>query len=124
MAHGSVHQAATAPGVQARPPGRALRIGIVGGVERAQPLYERVATRAGHRLEYHSGHTSSRGGSSSLESLVRRVDLLLIITDVNSHRAVQLARQVAEAHGREHWVLKRCGPARFAELLGEVAAVA
>jgi hypothetical protein len=100
---------------------RSLRIGIVGGLERAQPLYERVASRAGHRLEYHSGHTSSRGGTASLESLVRRVDLLLIITDINSHRAVQLARQVAEAHGRDLRVLKRCGAARFAELLDEVA---
>src|SRR5688572_31330182 len=68
--------------------GRSMRIGIVGGLERAQPLYERVAIAAGHTLEYHPGHTGSRGGTAALESLVRRVDLLLIITDVNSHRAV------------------------------------
>jgi hypothetical protein len=97
-----------------------MRIGIVGGAERAEPQLKRIATQAGHDLEFHPGHMSSCG-ASALEALVRRCDLLVITTDVNSHAAVRAARGIARANGRSALMLRRLGVGRFAELLNELS---
>ena len=43
-----------------------MHVGIVGGVERNEAIYQRLALRAGHTLEFHSGHLAGRG-STTLE---------------------------------------------------------
>ena len=96
------------------------RIGIVGGIERSEALYTRLAAAAGHRLEVHSGHTGGRG-IATLESLLARVDVAVILTDVNSHGAVQSARRFARRFGVRELLLRRCGVARFTELLDELS---
>jgi hypothetical protein len=60
-------------------------------------------------------------GRASLAQLVDRCDVVIIITDVNSHGAVQFARQRLRLVGREPLLLRRCGPSRFASLLGELS---
>lgn len=92
-----------------------MRIGIIGGAERAEPQFKRLANQAGHEVEFHRGHMS--GGSGSLDALVRRCDLVLITTDVNSHGAVRGAREVARAKGMAPVILRRLGLGRFGELL-------
>ena len=47
-----------------------MRIGIVGGAERAEPQLKRIAEQAGHQLEFHPGHMSSCG-AAALEALVK-----------------------------------------------------
>ena len=97
-----------------------MRIGIVGGIERSEALYKRMAEEAGHTLEVHSGHTGGRG-IASLESLIARVDVAVVLTDVNSHNAVQSARRFARRLGVRELILRRCGAARFSELLDELS---
>jgi hypothetical protein len=93
-----------------------VRIAIVGGVERNEPAYREVAERSGHTLSFHPGHMSSRG-SASLAELSRRVDLLIVLTDVNSHGAVQVARRSARKHGIPLALYRRCSPTRFAAIV-------
>lgn len=94
----------------------ALRVGIVGGVERAAPKLHELAAEAGVTLEFHEGHMEGRG-SAALAALVDRVDVLLIVTDVNSHTAVQLARKLARKVNLPVHLLRQCGPSRFREWL-------
>jgi Uncharacterized protein conserved in bacteria (DUF2325) len=85
-----------------------MRIGIIGGAERVEVQYQRAAQSAGHELEFHPGHMSSRG-AASLERLVRRCDVIVIVTEVNSHAAVQRARGLARSQGRTPVLCRRFG---------------
>jgi hypothetical protein len=96
---------------------RPLRIGLVGGVDRTAVLYQRALAAIGCRLEHHTGHMAGRG-AVALASLVERVDLLVILTDVNSHNAVIAARRLAVARGVPHHLLRRCSPGRLVALIG------
>ena len=93
-----------------------MRIGLIGGVERSEATYRDIAERAGHRLYFHSGHVGGRG-SDTLAALARSVDLLIVVTDVNSHGAVQLARRAAREHNVPLALYRRCSPARLAAIV-------
>lgn len=90
-----------------------MHIGIVGGVERNERDYHDVAARFGHELTFHSGHVGGRG-SHTLVDLVVAVDLLIVVTDVNSHGAVLLARKTARRCGRALELYRRFSPSRLA----------
>jgi hypothetical protein len=85
-----------------------MRIGIVGGAERVENEYRRAVRDTGHELEFHSGHMTS-GGARALSTLIGRCDLLVIVTDVNSHAAVSMARKLARAAGRSPIFARRFG---------------
>jgi hypothetical protein len=97
-----------------------MHVGIVGGLDRAEPLFHRVAERAGHTVEMHRGRTNARG-AAALQALVDRADLIIVVTDLNSHGGVQLARRLAAQQGKPLLLFRRCGASRFAELLDELA---
>jgi hypothetical protein len=96
-----------------------LRIGIVGGVERYEPAYEAIAKRNGHEVVFHSGDVGGRG-SDALARLVSRVDIVIVITDVNSHGAVGVARWTAARLGTRVALQRRYSPARLEALLATV----
>jgi len=97
-----------------------MHIGIVGGLDRAEPLLTRIARDAGHSVEFHTGHTHTRG-TAQLDALVERAELVVVLTDINSHGGVQLARRLAARRGRPLVILRRLGAARFAELCAGAA---
>ena len=51
---------------------------------RNDALYERMAAAAGHAIEFHTGHVGGRG-ATDLRALIERVDLVVILTEINSH---------------------------------------
>lgn len=85
-----------------------MRIGIVGGAECVENEYRRVIKNTEHELEFHSGHMTS-GGARSLQTMMNRCDLVVIVTDVNSHAAVAKARRLARAAGRAPIFARRFG---------------
>lgn len=93
-----------------------MQIGIVGGLGRSGGLLERLAACAGHTALLHDGDVHGQGGRR-LEQLVDRADLVVIVTDVNSHGALELARQLLRERGRSPLLMRRCGVAAFARLL-------
>lgn len=99
-----------------------MRIGIVGGVERNEVQYQALAAREGHVVEFHGGHMKGRG-TSSLETLVEHSDIVVVITDVNSHGAVQTARKLVRQWDRRLLLVRRCGTSRFRDLLRELPPV-
>jgi hypothetical protein len=93
-----------------------MRIGIIGGLGRSGPHFSRLAADAGHEASFHDGEIKGRG-ARALEHVIDRSELVVIVTDVNSHAAVQLARRRLREQGRSPLLLRRFGLARFAMLL-------
>ena len=98
-----------------------MRIAWVGGLDRNEAALSRMAIRAGHRLDFHTGSVGGRG-AGELKAAIERSDLVIILTDVNSHGAVLLAKKIAQKLARPTLVLRRCGPTRFQQLLDAIAA--
>jgi len=97
-----------------------MRIGWIGGRERNETTLERIAEKSGHHLEFHSGHVGGRG-ANDLRALVERSEFVVIVTDVNSHGAVLLAKKLAQRIGRGSLIIRRCGSARFQAQLDALA---
>jgi hypothetical protein len=93
-----------------------MRIGIVGGAERIEARLRQVASAGGHELEFHAGHMNG-AGADRLRAIVDRCDLLVVVTDVNSHAAVWQARALARRSGRPLRFLRRLGTAQLRQLL-------
>jgi hypothetical protein len=85
-----------------------MRIGIVGGTDKNRSRYEELASSLNCQVEFHDGYMRGTAGSA-LQSLVARVDLVVIVTQVNSHRAVLLARELTRKHGRRPLIVRRFG---------------
>ncbi|MEJ7730309.1 MAG: DUF2325 domain-containing protein [Polyangiaceae bacterium] len=97
-----------------------MRIACVGGMDRSQADMERLAQQRGHSVEFHTGDVRGRG-ADALRGVVERAELVLVVTDLNSHGGVQMAKKLCHRIGRSSMVVKRCGSARFAHLLDALA---
>ncbi|HEX2660529.1 MAG TPA: DUF2325 domain-containing protein [Polyangia bacterium] len=94
-----------------------MRIGIIGGLDRNARELEALTAAEGHHLETHTGVVSGGSSVASLRALVVRSDLVLVLTDVNSHNAVHLARREARKHHRPLRILRRLGASHLAAFL-------
>ncbi len=93
-----------------------MRVAIIGGYERGEASLARVAEKLGHELEFHPGHVGGRG-SDEIRRVVSRADLVVIVTDVNSHGAVKVARTTGLSLGRQVVLKKRIGMRELERLL-------
>jgi len=84
-----------------------VRIAWVGGLDRNEAALSRMAIRAGHRLDFHTGSVGGRG-AGELKAAIEG--------------AVLLAKKIAQKLARPTLVLRRCGPTRFQQLLDAIAA--
>jgi hypothetical protein len=97
-----------------------MRIGWVGGLTRNDAIYERMAASAGHTIEFHCGRVGGRG-ADDLRKLIERVEFVVILTEINSHGGVILAKRLAQKLCRGTLVLRSCGVSRFAAFLDALA---
>ena len=97
-----------------------MHIGLVGGLDRSEAQYRQLAEHAGHSIEWHTGDLAGRG-AGTLESMIDRSDLVIVVTAVNSHGAVWRARKLAKLRNKRLLLLARCGVSKFASLLGELS---
>ena len=95
-----------------------MHIGIVGGLDRLEERLRGVAKDAGHDLEVHAG-VASGPAFNRLKNMVERADLLVIVTDVNSHFAVIQTRKLAREAGRPVVLLRKLGVSKLRDLLHE-----
>jgi predicted dehydrogenase len=100
-----------------------MKIVWVGGLDRNERSYEVAARAAGHELRFHCGDVRGRG-AEELRGLVKRCDLVVVVTSVNSHGGVLYAKKLARQAGK-HVVISRSGSASMLEsLLADLARVA
>lgn len=92
-----------------------MRIALIGGLDRSEQELSAIAARAGHLVELHTGYMHGRGGET-LKSAIARADFVILVTDVNSHGAVQLARKLCQRAGKSPLLVRRCGAARFTQI--------
>jgi Uncharacterized protein conserved in bacteria (DUF2325) len=97
---------------------RTRRIGVIGGHDRAAVQLARAASTIDCSLEHHRGHMT-RVAVAELAALIERVDLVVVLTDINSHTAVIQARRIATARGRRCVLARRLSPGRLVELVAE-----
>jgi hypothetical protein len=93
-----------------------MRIGVVGGHERIESRLRGLVKAAGHELDFHPGHMSGPG-SDRLRALVDRCDLLVIVTEINSHAAVLHARSLARRTGRPVRLVRRLGTSQMRDIM-------
>ena len=94
-----------------------MRIGIVGGLDRKARDLEGIALQRGHDVELHSGVVAGAASAAGLRALVTRSDLVIVLTDVNSHNGVRMARRQARLSNRPLRLLRRLSESQFAALL-------
>ena len=95
-----------------------IRVCLIGGVDRSPALLSRAAASVGAEVEHHTGHMTGRG-ADGLAGAISRADLVVILTDVNSHNAVLAARRLAVARGRRYVLMRRCSPRNLVALIEE-----
>ena len=92
----------------------------VGGLDRSEAQYRQLAERAGQTIDWHTGDLAGRG-AGTLESVVDRSDLVIVVTAANSHGAVWRARKLAKLRKKRLLLLARRGVSKFESLLSEVS---
>jgi hypothetical protein len=93
-----------------------MRIAVIGGREKNEAELTRIAVAAGYDVEFHDGHVAGRG-SDTIRSLVSRADLTVIVTDINSHGAVFVAKKAARQFHRPTLVIRKFSSARLHGLI-------
>jgi hypothetical protein len=94
-----------------------MHIAIIGGLDRSARDLAAVAEARGHALEAHTGVISGAAAAASLRALVARADIVFVLTDVNSHNAVHIARRTAGLHHVPLRIVRRLGPTHLASYL-------
>jgi ribosome-interacting GTPase 1 len=100
-----------------------IRVAVVGGLSRAGDLWSRAGDALGVELEHHDGRTRG-SGVAEIVAAVRRADVVVIITDPNSHNGVAAARRAAIAAARPHVLVKHLRPGGLATVLAQTLAAA
>ena len=75
-------------------------------------------------LELHTGVVAGSASAAGLRALVVRSDLVIVVTDVNSHNGVRMARRQARLANRPVRLLRRMNVSQFAALLQGLTAEA
>ena len=94
-----------------------MRIGVVGGLDRNARELQSRAHAGGHELETHTGVLSGPASAAGLRALVERADLVVILTEINSHNAVRIARRHARLRNRPVKIMRRLNASQLAALL-------
>ena len=98
-----------------------ITIAVVGGPDRLAATFETVAKVHGHRVEHHDGSAAGRG-LQSLEAMIGRADLVVIVTRINSHAAVLHARELVRKRSIPLLLCRTFGVAQLTRLLQAVTA--
>lgn len=100
-----------------------MRVGVIGGTEKNLNRFHEVALAGGCEVEFHDGRMAGRG-SEALDTLLARCDVIVIITRINSHAAVQRAHKFCRRHGRKVWIVRRFGLHALASIAQQASALA
>ena len=96
-----------------------MRIAVIGGREKSDEQLLRIAARFGCELEFHQGDL--HGGVQDLKAAVARSTFVVIVTEINSHGGVSVAKRAARHCGRPTLVIRKLTVARLKGLLDALA---
>jgi hypothetical protein len=96
-----------------------MHVGIIGGLDRSAPHYRALAEEHRHTIECHRGATAG-SGLATLETLVQRSDVLVIVTDVNSHGGVWNAQRLARRYRRPVVFVRHLGISKLRQIISSL----
>lgn len=97
-----------------------MTVAVIGGPDRMTRGFAELAELHGHRLAHHDGSLAGQG-RRALRNLVARAHLVVIVTGVNSHAAVVVARDEVRRQGVPSLICRRFGLANLSRLLEAIA---
>jgi hypothetical protein len=103
------------------PAPRRTRVAVIGGLTRATDLWTRAGDALGIVLEHHDGRAEGRG-VGEIAAMVRRAEVVVIITEPNSHAGVAAARRAATAAAKPYTLIKRLRPNGLAAVIADTLA--
>jgi hypothetical protein len=95
-----------------------MHVAVVGGIQRYEAGIARSAEYLGHTVEFHRGRVGGRR-AAGLEAMVARSELVIIVTEVNSHGAMYIAKRAATQRGKRTLIVRSCTPSSFSALVAE-----
>ncbi len=96
-----------------------LTVAILGGSEGALPAYRCMVGELGGECLYHNG--CLRQGAGRLKRIIGQADIVICITSVNSHAAVQFAKAMCKRSGKRLLVTRESGIQSLREILRQSA---
>jgi len=94
-----------------------MRIGLIGGLDRNVAALQALGQAKGHEVRFHTGVMAGPASAAALRALVARSELVVLVTDINSHNAVRTARREARHLDRPLKIVRKMGHTQFAALL-------
>ena len=88
-------------------PLQALRVAVVGGLDRLEGRYREVVEGLGAEFLFHNGKCQS--GSHQLKNLVCSSDIIVFVTSVNSHTAMHVVKGMCKHTGKRFVALRTTG---------------
>lgn len=89
-------------------PLQALRVAVVGGLDRLRPQYRAVVEALGAEFVFHNGHC--KAGGHPLKNVVCGSDLVVFITSINSHNALKVVKSTCRKEGKQFCVMRETSP--------------
>ncbi len=96
-------------------PLRGLRVAVVGGLQRMMPAYRKTVSQLGAEFLSHDGKV--KNGRYQLRNVVCGADIVVFITSVNSHGALDVVKDVCKRNGKKFLAPKETGPETLGRLL-------
>lgn len=89
-----------------------LKVALIGGIERLEHQYRSVFESLGaSEFFFHSGHCEG-GGADRLRSATEAADVVVFITRVNSHNALNVLKGVCRKSGKSFLAVRETSPAQ------------
>ena len=98
-----------------------MRVLLVGGLDRNEAQLAALAAANGHVLELHTGDVGGRG-ADVLTRKVERANLVVIVTEVNSHGGVLLAKKIVRRFGKASMIVRKMGASKLQGLFDAIEA--
>ncbi len=93
-----------------------LKVALIGGLDRLEDRYCRSLGTLGAEVSFHTGQCAG-GGATRLRSLACNADIVIFITTVNSHNALQVVKSICKKSGKRFMVMRETGPERIKSAL-------
>lgn len=91
-----------------------MKIALIGGLDRLENRYRDAFNELGAELHFHPGHCAG-AGAGRLKAAAQYADIVVFITSINSHNALQVVKMECKKSGKRFMVMRETGPTRVSQ---------
>jgi len=96
-----------------------LKVALIGGLDRLEEHYRAAFAELGAELHFHPGHCAG-AGANRLRRAADHADIVVFITTINSHNALQVVKATCKKSGKAFVAMRETGPKRVSFALAEL----